>query len=113
MAIFLFKKEGRLLSILEIERLIENGLYLKRGFEEAKKRKGRLISYLANSESLKEMELIRGLEYFFLKNLKDFHKGGEEKLIPLLLKKDFIQKSNLEKLTQKQLDKITMNLFQC
>ncbi len=109
--LFLFKKENRLLSINEIERLIENGLYLKKGFEEAKNRKGKLIGYLANLEGLKDVELVRGIEYFFLKNLKDFRSGEEEKLIPLLLKKDFIKKSNLEKLTQKNLDKITINLL--
>tara|TARA_Y100001954_G_C15829495_1_gene614317 strand:- start:6032 stop:7189 length:1158 start_codon:yes stop_codon:yes gene_type:complete len=109
--LFLFKKDGKLLSINEIERLIENGLFLKKGFEEAKKRKGKLIGYLANSEGLQRIEILRGLEYFYLKNLKDFKSGGEEKLIPLLLKKDFIEKSNLEVLAQKKLDKITMNLL--
>ena len=108
--LFLFKKEGKLLSINEIERLIENGLFLKKGFEEAKVRKGKLISYLANLEGLQIIEIVRGLEYFYLKNLKDFNNGKEEKLIPLLLKKDFVQKSNLEVLTQKKLDQITMNL---
>ena len=108
---FLFRKEGKLLSISEIERLIENGLFLRRGFEETKKRKGKLIGYLANSEGLQIAEFLRGLEYFYLKNLKDLPKGGEEKIIPLLLKKDFIQNSNLETFNQNKLNRMTMNLL--
>jgi len=108
---FLFKKEGQLLSIDEIGKLIENGLFFRKSFEEAKKRKGRLLNHLANSEGIHLIELARGIEYFFLKKEKEESIQEVEKLIPLLLQKDFIDKSNLNRLTQDKLNRVIMGLL--
>ena len=109
--LFLFKKNGELLSIDEIGKIIEHGLFLKKSFEEAKKRKGRLVGHLANSEGLQVIFLLKGLEYFFLKKTKDFRKSGADKLIPILLKKDFIDKSNLGMISLKDLDNLILELL--